>query len=336
MDFRSDNTATLCPELLASIAACNQGAASAYGGDAVTLRLEALFSDFFEHSVRVFPVATGTAANSLAIATLCPPWGTVLCHAEAHIERDECGAPEFYSGAKLSLIDGEAAKITPAALSARLALFEPMVHMVQPKLLSLTQATERGAVYTCAEIAALTACARAHGLAIHMDGARFANAIVHLGCTPAEMTWRSGINVLSFGATKNGGFAAEAVVFFNPDMVADFEYRRKRGGHLLCKSRYVSAQLAAYVETGVWRHNAARANSLAARIGRAAAAHLVHPVESNAVFLKLSAERKAALRAGGVDFYDWGGHGSDEIRLVVSFDQREEDVDRLCQLLTQA
>lgn len=336
MDFRSDNTATLCPELLDAIATCNQGAASAYGADDITSKLDALFSDFFGHAVTVFPVATGTAANSLALATLCPPWGTILCHAEAHIERDECGAPEFYSGAKLSLIEGYAAKITPEALTARLSSFEPMVHMVQPKALSLTQATERGAVYSCAEIAALTTVARAHRLAVHMDGARFANALEYLECSAADMTWRAGVDVLSFGVTKNGGFAAEAVVFFNSGLVADFEYRRKRGGHLLCKSRYVSAQLAAYVETGVWQRNARRANQLAARIGASASTHLVHPVESNAVFLKLSAERRAALRTAGVDFYDWGGHGTDEIRLVVSFDQSEEDIDRLCQLLNPA
>jgi threonine aldolase len=333
MPFLSDNTASASPEILDAIADCNSGAAKAYGADAWTQRLDAVLSAWFETPVRAFPVISGTAANSLAIATLCPPWGTVLCHEEAHIERDECGAPEFFSGAKLTLIKGAGAKITPDALSAALSIYQPMVHMVQPRVLSLTQATELGCVYTPADVAALSTIARARGMTTHMDGARFANALVHLGCAPADVTWRVGVDVLCLGATKNGALAAEAVVFFNPDHVADFEYRRKRAGHLLCKSRYVSAQLLAYIETGLWQRNAARANALAQRLAQAAGPLLLHPVEANELFLQLDAPRIASLRAQGFDFYDWGAADSGEVRLVVSWDQDEGEVDALAKAM---
>ncbi len=333
MQFFSDNTATVCPELMAAIAACNTGPASAYGNDAYTMRLETVLSSWFETPVKTFVTSTGTAANALALATLCPGWGTVLCHTEAHIERDECGAPEFYSGAKLTVLDGIHAKITPATLDTRLKMFVPSVHQVKPHVLSLTQATERGTVYTLDELKALTAVAQTHGLKTHMDGARFANALVSLKASPADMTWRAGIDVLSLGATKNGGFGAEAVVFFNPGDTADFEYRRKRAGHLLCKSRYIAAQLTAYVETAVWQRNAQRANQLATRIAQSAAPYLAAPVEANSLFLTLAPEDKAALQNAGVGFYDWKGESADEIRLVVSWDQPETHVDQLCALL---
>ena len=207
--------------------------------------------------MRVFAVSSGTAANSLALATLCPPWGTVLTHAEAHIERDECGAPEFFTGgAKLSLVGGAGAKISASDLSARLAWFEPHVHGVQPRMLSITQATERGAIYTPKEISALSAIARERGMAVHMDGARFANALVAQNVSAAELTWKSGVDVLSFGVIKNGGMNAEAVVFFDPARVADFEFRRKRAGQLFCKGRYAAVQLLAYLQTGLWKRNA--------------------------------------------------------------------------------
>jgi threonine aldolase len=207
------------------------------------------------------------------------------------------------------------------------------VHMVQPRALSLTQATELGCVYTPDEVSALTTIARARGMTSHMDGARFANALVHLGCAPADITWRAGIDVLCLGATKNGALAAEAVVFFNPDLVADFEYRRKRAGHLLCKSRYVSAQLLAYIETGLWQRNAARANGLARQLADAAGPLLLHPVDANALFLQLDDARIEALRAQGFDFYDWGAVGSGHIRLVVSWDQDSAEVDALARAL---
>jgi threonine aldolase len=289
-----------------------------------------VFGRFFETRVRVFAVSSGTAANSLAIATFCPPWGTVLTHAEAHIERDECGAPEFYSGgAKLSLVHGAGAKISAADLQARLTWFEPHVHGVQPRMLSITQATERGAVYTPGEIRALSNIARERGMAVHMDGARFANAVLATKASPAELSWKSGVDVLSFGVIKNGGMNAEAVVFFDPDRVADFEFRRKRAGQLACKGRYAAAQLTTYIESGLWRRNAEYANRLAARIAAAAPQWLSAPCETNQVFMQLGEQRIAAL-SREFGFYPWGPTGSGEARFVVSWDTPEGDVDALC------
>ena len=244
--------------------------------------------------------------------------------------RDECGAPEFLSGgARLLLVPGAEGRLTPAALRAALADNPATVHTVQPRAISLTQATELGTVYRPAELAAIGELARGRGLALHVDGARFANAVAFLGCHPAELTWRAGVDVLSFGATKNGAFGAEAVVFFDPTRVADFELRRKRAGHLLSKMRFVSAQLLACLEDGLWLRNASRANALARRLADAAGPLLRHPVESNEVFIAADAPRLAALRAAEFEFHDWGPEGSGEARLVVSWDQPEEDVDAL-------
>jgi threonine aldolase len=328
--FKSDNTAAVSQEILAAISDANIGAALAYGTDQWSERMHTVFGKYFETRVRVFAVSSGTAANSLAIATLCPPWGTVLTHAEAHIERDECGAPEFFTGgAKLSLVGGAGAKISAADLKARLAWFEPHVHGVQPRMLSITQATERGAVYTPAEIRALADIAHANQMAVHMDGARFANAVVAQNVSPAELTWKSGVDVLSFGVIKNGGMNTEAVVFFDPDRVGDFEFRRKRAGQLACKGRYASVQLMAYIESGLWRRNAERANQLAARIAAAAPQWLSVPFETNQVFMKLGDERIAAL-SREFGFYPWGPAGSGEARFVCSWDTPEQDVDALC------
>jgi|SRR5688572_10195001 len=328
--FKSDNTAAVSQEILAAISDANIGAALAYGTDQWSERMHAVFGKFFETRVRVFAVSSGTAANSLAIATFCPPWGTVLTHSEAHIERDECGAPEFFTGgAKLSLVGGAGAKIGAADLKARLGWFEPHVHGVQPRMLSITQATERGAVYTSAEIRALADIAHANQMAVHMDGARFANAVIAQNVSPAELTWKSGVDVLSFGVIKNGGMNTEAVVFFDPDRVGDFEYRRKRAGQLACKGRYASVQLMAYIESGLWRRNAERANQLAARIAAAAPQWLSVPFETNQVFMKLGDERIAAL-SREFGFYPWGPAGSGEARFVCSWDTPEQDVDALC------
>jgi threonine aldolase len=331
--FKSDNTAAVGREILEALAACNSGVALAYGADRWSDSLDRVFGEFFETTVRVFTVSSGTAANSLALSVLCPPWGTVLCHAEAHIERDECGAPEFFTGgAKLSLVGGDGAKMSPGDLEARLAWFEPHVHGVQPRALSLTQATERGAVYTPDETRALATIARARGMGVHVDGARFANALVALGCAPAELTWKAGVDVLSFGCIKNGGMNAEAVVFFDADRVADFEFRRKRAGQLACKGRYAAAQLLAYLESGMWKRNAERANRLAAKIAAAAPQHLSVPCATNQVFMKLGDARIAAL-ATEFGFYPWGPAGSGEARFVCSWDTPEEDVDALCAAL---
>jgi threonine aldolase len=265
-----------------------------------------------------------------------PPYGAILAHEESHVVRDECGAPEFFTGgARLMLIPGAHGKLTPAALEATLEANPTSVHTVQPAMLSLTQATEFGTTYRPGEIAALAEIAHRRALTVHMDGARFANSLVYLGCHPSELTWRAGIDLLSFGATKNGALAAEAVVFFEPDRVRDFELRRKRSGHLLSKSRFVSAQLLAYVQTGVWRRNAERANALAQRIARAGAARVLHPVEANEVFLRLEAAEKVRLRGAGFAFYDWGAETGSEARLVASWDQPEASVTALCEALAR-
>jgi threonine aldolase len=332
--FYSDNTATACPEILAAITAANQGLAVAYGDDQWTQRLDAVLGAFFGAEVRAFAVATGTAANSLSLATVCPPYGAIYSHQEAHIATDECGAPGFFSGgAQLALLWGEHGKLLPGTFAAALSARPVDVHSVQPAALSLTQATELGTVYQPAEIAALSKLAHGRGLKVHMDGARFANALAFLDCQPADVTWRAGVDVLSFGATKNGALAAEAVVFFDRDLVRDFELRRKRAGHLLSKSRYVAAQLLAYVETGVWKRNAERTNRLAQDIGRAAGASLLHPVEANEVFVKLGVQRRQGLRAAGFEFYDWGAESAGAARFVVSWDQPDADVPALCAAL---
>jgi len=332
--FFSDNTGTACPEILSAITQANRGLVIAYGDDEWTGRLDRAFSEFFGTEVRAFAVATGTAANSLSLATLSPPYGAIFAHEGSHIAVDECGAPGFFSGgAQLMLLPGENGRLAPATLTTALTSHRIDVHTLQPAALSLTQATELGTVYRPAEIAQLARTAHDRGLKLHVDGARFANALAFLGCPPADITWRAGVDVLSFGATKNGALAAEAVVFFDQALVRDFELRRKRAGHLLSKSRFVAAQLLAYVETGVWRRNAERTNRLAQSIGRAAGTSLIHPVEANEVFVRLGVERRQALRAGGFGFYDWGAESAGEARFVVSWDQSEEDVRALCTAL---
>jgi len=334
MQFLSDNTSTACPEILAALSQANHGRVHSYGEDEWTMRLDRLFGDYFGTAVRSFAVATGTAANSLSLATLSPPYGAIFAHTEAHIACDECGAPGFFSGgAQLALLQGEHGRLRPQVVAAALAAHPRHLHSVQPAALSLTQATELGTVYRVAELTALCESAHANGLKVHMDGARFANAVAFLNCHPADITWRAGVDVLSFGATKNGALAAEAVVFFDLALVRDFELRRKRAGHLLSKSRYVAAQLLAYIETDLWQRNAQRTNSLAQEIGRAAGVRLLHPVEANEVFVMLGNPAKDSLRKSGCEFYDWGAESSGEARFVVSWDQPEADVPALCEAL---
>jgi threonine aldolase len=339
LQFLSDNTSTACPEILAALEAVNHGRVHSYGDDEWTQRLERCFGEYFATSVRAFAVATGTAANSLSLATLSPPYGAVFAHREAHIETDECGAPAFFSGgAQLALLDGEHARITPQGFAQALADHPSVnvgLHSVQPAALSLTQMTEHGTVYRAADVARLCELAHARGLKVQMDGARFANAVAFLGCHPADITWRAGVDVLSFGATKNGALAAEAVVFFDTTLVRDFELRRKRAGHLFSKSRYIAAQLLTYLESGLWRRNAERTNALAQGLAQAAGQYLLHPVEGNELFLKLGVERRQQLRAAGFEFYDWGPPHRGEARLVVSWDQPAADVDALCAALAR-
>jgi threonine aldolase len=331
MNFRSDNVAGIAPEILAALAAANAGTAPSYGADALTERVSARVAELFEHEVAVFPVATGTAANALALATVTPVWGVIYCHEASHVQIDECGAPEFFAGgAKLLPLPGADAKLAPATIEAAM-IEQGVVHHAQPAAISISQVTEAGTLYRPDEVAALGALARRFGLALHMDGARFANAVAALGCRPAEISWRAGVDVLSLGATKNGALAAEAVVFFDPAKAAGFAYRRKRGGHLFSKMRYLSAQLDAYLADGLWLRNAAHANQMAARLSRGLAqlpgARLRHPTEANEIFIELPEAAIAALEDAGFGFYRWGGPASSCLRLVTAFDTRAEDVE---------
>ncbi|WP_342236943.1 threonine aldolase family protein [Inquilinus sp. OTU3971] len=322
INLASDNVAGAAPEILAAIASAAGGRVPSYGGDEITARLQDRLSEVFERRVAAFPVPTGTAANALALATFTPPYGAVLCHREAHVAVDECGAPEFYThGAKLLLADGAHGKLTPQALAAAVPEWRGDVHRSQPAMLSLSQATESGTVYSPAEIGALAEAARSHGLAVHMDGSRFANALAAQGCSPAELTWKAGVDVLSFGGTKNGCVMAEAVVFFDPDKAADFAFRRKRAGHLLSKMRFVSAQLEAYLADGLWlrlaRNANARARQLAEGLQALPGVTLEHPVEANEVFVRLPAALAEGLKRQGVFAAHWEG----EIwRFVGAFD----------------
>ena len=332
MNFCSDNTAGAAPEIMAALADANAGQAASYGDDDLTGRLAARFGEVFETDVTVFPVATGTAANALALAAMAPPFGAIYCHREAHIAVDECGAPEFYTGgAKLALLDGGDGKLEAVVVARALAgAGAGDVHRVQPAALSLTQQTECGTVYGADEVAALCEVARGHGLGVHMDGARFANALVHLGCAPADVTWRAGVDVLSFGATKNGALAAEAIVVFKPELARELGYRRKRAGHLLSKMRFVSAQLDAYLDGGLWLRNAGHANRLAAVLAQGmatvAGAELIYPVEGNQVFVRLGEPVIAALLADGFAFHRWGDESDATVRLVTAFNTADEDV----------
>src|SRR5512139_917258 len=275
MRFFSDNAAAACPEVMAALVAAN-ALDTAYDGDRLSARLDAAFSELFETEVEALWISSGTAANALALASLCPPYGSILCHRDAHIQNDECGAPEFYTnGAKLLLAQGEGAKLTPGTVDALLATVRRDVHQTQPAALSITNATEYGLVYTPDEVAALGALCRNHGLRLHVDGARFANAVVRLGCSPADLTWRGGVDALSFGFVKNGGLSAEALIFFDRSLAEQTRFRRKRAGHLLSKGRYLAAQLLAMLDDDVWLRNARAANEGAARLAAAAADRLV-------------------------------------------------------------
>lgn len=337
MDFTSDNAAGAAPEILEALSRANEGTASSYGADDITSRLQKRFSDIFEREVSVFPVVTGTAANSLALAALTPPHGAIMCHELAHVHVDECGAPEMFSGgAKLVPVRGAVAKIDPHALSEALAaLPEGVVHHVQPAALTITQSTEMGSLYSAAEICALSEIARGRNMHVHMDGARFANALAALDASPADITWKSGIDIMSFGATKNGALAAEAVVVFNPAITRDLAFRRKRAGHLLSKMRFLSAQLETYLADGLWLRLAAHANAMAARLasglGGIAGVKLHLAPEANEIFVKLPAVLIKRLQDGGARFHPWPMPGDDReawtIRLVTSFQTGSEEID---------
>jgi threonine aldolase len=327
-NFKSDNISPVCAPIMAAIQAANVGPAASYGGDEITQALQAVAGRVFDREVAIFPVTTGTAANALALSQIVQPYGAVYCHDDAHIVTDECGAPEFFTGgAKMMRLPGADGKIRPEQVTNAVALAQDMgVHHVKPAAISLSQATEWGTVYELAEVSALAAIAKRHDLAVHMDGARLANALVHLGCTPAEATWKSGVDVLSLGATKNGALCAEAVVFFDPQRARDFDRRRKQAGHLWSKLRFVSAQLVAYFENGLWLANAGHANAMAAALGAGlrgiAGASLLQSVDANEVFVALPEAAVAALESQGFGFYRWPLCPVPEsvaIRLVTSY-----------------
>lgn len=345
MNFASDNGAGVAPEILEAIVQSSGVNAPAYGADEYTARAEARLGEIFERPVSAFLVATGTAANALALGALVRPWETVFCHEEAHIQEDECGAPEFFTaGGKLAGIPGAAGKIAPHALRETLARFpRGQVKSTQPGALSLSQASEAGTIYRPGEIATLAAIAREAGLAVHMDGARFANALVSAGVSPADMTWRVGVDALSLGATKNGGLACEAVIFFDPDRAAGFAYQRKRAGQTLSKGRFLGAQMEAYLTDGLWLDLARRANEAAMRLSQglvyAPGVRLAWPTEANEVFVIAPSDLASRWRAAGAKFYDWGSRsiaperapraGETMMRLVTSFETSEREVDAL-------
>ncbi len=349
MNFASDNTAGVSAPIMKALEMANEGRYPSYGADDWTTRATEALCEVFEREVDVFLVPTGTAANSLSLAAACPPWGAVLCHADSHINTDECGAPEFYTaGAKLVTLSGGGAKVDPAALDALLSGWGMgVVHHVQPAVLSITQASEFGLVYRAGEVAALSEICRRHGLALHVDGARFGNAVVSTNASPAELTWKAGVDIMSFGATKNGAMAAEAVVVFRKDLAETIGYRRKRAGHLFSKSRFLGAQIAAYLEDGHWLDLARRANAAAARLREtfeaAPGARVAGPVEANEVFVWLDEASDAALKAAGAKYYDWSGDpglgepgraGERLFRFVTAFATRDEDLQGVARALS--
>ncbi|RDI57139.1 threonine aldolase family protein [Microvirga subterranea] len=351
MNFASDNIVGASAQVLQAIVQSNGGALPAYGNDEITKRVKAQFSAIFERDVSVFLVTTGTAANALALASAVPPWGLCICHQEAHVIDDECGAPEFFMhGAKLVGLPGVGGKLTAGTVSAYVRGLPKAVKQMPPKALSISQVTECGMVYGLDEIAALSQTCREHGLFLHMDGARFANALVSLGCTPAEMTWKQGVDILSFGGTKNGCLMAEAIVVFNPALAEALDYRAKRAGQIISKGRLIAAQFEGYFADDHWYANARHANRMATLLSEGLAAvpgvRLAWPTEANEVFPIVPKLVDQAFKAAGLQYLGWTEAslaedervGSDEalIRLVVSFATAEEEVRQLVDIARSA
>lgn len=337
MFFTSDNASGAAPEIIAAIARANDGFARSYGADPLMAHVTQKLRDTFEApEAAVYLVATGTVANALALAIHCQPWAAVFAHTDAHIAQDECGAPEFYTnGAKLVGVPGAHGKMTADALAQSLArIGDSGVHGVQRGMVSITNVTEAGTVYTPAEIAALTAKARAFGLPCHLDGARFANALVATDATAAEMTWKSGIDVVSFGGTKNGCLGVEAVVIFDPAKAWEFELRRKRGGHLFSKHRFLSAQMDAYLTDDLWLRLASHANQMGARLAAGITAlpgaTLQHPAQANMLFPEWQIGTHDRAESQGAAYYRMPApEGREAARLVASWSTSESDVDDL-------
>ncbi|MEE9355487.1 MAG: low specificity L-threonine aldolase [Methylococcaceae bacterium] len=348
MIFASDNWAGVHPKIANRLSEEASGFAAAYGSSDLDRKVEQLFNNLFQRDVAVFFVGTGTAANSLALAAVNRPGGVTFCHREAHMIEDECGAPEFFThGARLVPVDGENGKIEPQYLNSEIARFPPdFVHAGQPMAVSITQATEIGTVYQTDEIAALAAIAKSNGLPLHMDGARFANALVALNLTPAEMTWQAGVDIISFGATKNGCWCAEALVFTDPKMAVDLPFIRKRAAQLFSKTRFIASQFDAYLSDDLWLELALHANNMATRLreGIAAAkhAHLGWQTETNEVFCILDQTLAEQIKQQGAVFHPWNPPrsmpnllGDDEIliRLVTSFATKPDQVDHFIEFL---
>ncbi|MEL6999370.1 MAG: low specificity L-threonine aldolase [Pseudomonadota bacterium] len=342
MIFTSDNASGAAPEIMNALAEAEAGYAKSYGNDEVTARAQAKIREVFEApEAAVYFVATGTAANALALACVCPPWATIYCHRGSHIEEDECGAPEFFTGgAKLTLLDGDDAKMTEAGLRAAIEGAAPRgVQNVQKGALSLTQATEAGASYSLSEVQSLAGIARNAGVPVHMDGTRLANALARQNISPADMTWRAGVDVLCLGATKNGALAAEAVILFDPERAWEFELRRKRGGHLFSKMRFISAQMDAYLTDGLWLRLAAHSNAMTDRLADGIAAtpgvRVSNAIGANMLFPEITLAHHKRLVAAGAQYFpvsSFDPDGPDDqiitVRLVTSFRTTEEDVDR--------
>lgn len=335
MNFGSDNITGAAPEIMAALQAANDGHVMPYGNDELTHAVEARVAALFETPAQVFLVPTGTAANALALSALCPPHGAVFCHAMAHIHTDECGAPEFYTGgAKLVPLSSGHAKLRADDLAAELSKPDRGVHHVRPAAVSISQVAETGAVYSPDEVAALSDVAKAKGLKVHMDGARFANAVAALSCSPADVTWRAGVDVLCFGATKNGALMAESVVVFDPALAEALPYRRKRGGHLASKMRFLAAQFDAYLTDELWLRNARHANAVATRLanglGVLPGCTLPWPADANEVFVDMPIHLADTLQAAGFGFYRWQPEGDRvRVRLVSAFSSDPAHADAL-------
>jgi threonine aldolase len=332
IDFRSDNTGRAAPEILEALVGANTGTALGYGADEWTARLQDRFSELFETRVRVFPVATGTAANALSLAAISPSWGLVYCSEVAHINTSEANAAGFFGGGlKLVPVAGSHGRIDPVALRDTLAAIQPgQLHRGQPAAVNLTQASDLGAVYRPSDIGAIAEIAKARGLSVHMDGARFANALARLNCNPADLSWRAGVDILSFGATKNGGALCDAIIVFNPELADGLAVQLRRAGQVWSKMRFASAQLMAYIEDGLWLRLARASNAAAARIAAGIdglpGLRLVAPVEANEIFLEIPAAVMDALEVDGFQFYR---RSATLARLVCRFDLTDAEADPL-------
>ena len=329
----SDNTSAASTEIIEAIKLANDGHAKAYGADHYTEKLTAKFREVFEHpELTVYPVFNGSAANCLGLASLIRPYEAIIAHQHSHLEQDECGMPEFFTGGKILKTAGENGKIDPAQAQSIIALAHANgIHHSRPKVISITQSTEFGTTYKADEIAALSTLAKNHNLLLHMDGARFANAVANSGYKPANISWKAGVDVMSFGGTKNGALLAEAIIFFKPELARDFERIRKRAGQLASKQRFISAQLLALLEENLWIKNAAHANAMAARLGHGLLKiphiSILNTIEANSLFVQMPPNIAKALLEKGHYFYDWPVLGNTIYRLVTSFSTTTAEID---------